>query len=158
MRLRKLEKVSNSQAEKHSTFENCLENLRNLGERTSDHSYPSEPGRSFAQLKRKSPESNLLAFQRRLDFFLELAFSDANRARRIALADGFLVREKLEFAMQVGAARNMKDLLLCILGDCDEPCNWRRIWRTRGILMFQSEQNNAPRRVQCEAQRHCGGS
>jgi hypothetical protein len=65
----------------------------------------------------------LLALPGKLPFFLWFALSDANWARRIALANCFLDWEKLGFAVQLGAARNMKDFVVCILGNCYEPSN-----------------------------------
>jgi hypothetical protein len=93
-----------------------------------------------------APDSNFLAFPEGLPFFLWFALSDANRARRIALANCLLDWEKPGFAMQIGAARNMKDFFVCILGDGYEPGNCRRIGRTRDALVFKSKQDNGFRR------------
>jgi hypothetical protein len=53
---------------------------------------------------------------RKLSLLLELALPDANRTWRIAFANGFLNGQKFGFAMQIGAARNMKELVTIILG------------------------------------------
>jgi hypothetical protein len=62
-----------------------------------------------------------------------------------------LDREKLEFAMQGGAARNMKDLVVCILGDCYEPGGRRRIGSAWRALVFRAAQENPFRREKGEA-------
>jgi hypothetical protein len=52
----------------------------------------------------------------KLSLLLELALPDANRARRVAFVKRFLDGQKFGFAMQIGAARNMKELVTIILG------------------------------------------
>jgi hypothetical protein len=57
-------------------------------------------------------------FPEKLPFFLWFALSDANRTWRIALPNCLLDWEKLGFAMQIAAARNMKEFFVSILRDC----------------------------------------
>jgi hypothetical protein len=72
-----------------------------------------------------------------LPFLFWLVLPDANRAGRIALANGFLDFEKLGFAMQIGTARNVKDFIVRVLGHGYKSRNCRRIGRTRPILVLE---------------------
>ena len=58
-------------------------------------------------------QSNAL---RKLSLLLELALPDANGAWRIPFAKRFLDGQKFGFAMQIGTARNMKELVNIVLG------------------------------------------
>src|SRR5271170_7925158 len=82
-------------------------------------------------------------YRGKLPFFLWLVLPDANRARRIAFANGFLDWEKFQFAMQIRTARNVKDLAICILGHGYKSRNCWRIRRARWTLVFEPGQDNS---------------
>ena len=79
----------------------------------------------------------------KLTLFLSRVLPDANRARRIALADGFLDLKKFGFAMQMGTARNVKDHVACVLGDGYKSRDRMRIGRTPRSLVSQPGQDSS---------------
>ena len=86
-----------------------------------------------------------LWFPGKLPLFLWLAFPDANRAGRIAIANGFFDWEKLGFAMHIAAARNVKDFVVFVLGHGYKSHNCRRIGRARWTLVFEPGQDDSSR-------------
>jgi hypothetical protein len=88
----------------------------------------------------------------KLPLLLKLALLDANRARRIALANRFRDWQEFGFAMQVGTAGNVKELITIILGYCYKS----RHRRVRRILVAEARQGKPLPRENCKAQRHRG--
>ena len=74
---------------------------------------------------------------------LGFALSNADGAWSVAFANCFFDGDKLGLAIQFGTAGNVIDLVVCILGDGNEPCNSRRIWRSRAALVLRSREENA---------------
>src|SRR5258708_7710782 len=85
-----------------------------------------------------------LWFPGKLPFLLWLVLPDANRAGRIAFANGLLDWKKFGLAMQIGTARNVKDFVVCVLGHGYKSHNCRRIGRARWTLVPEPGQDDSP--------------